>query len=198
MQRCISCTRVISLLRYGISGADAVASPVSAADDSDRSDLDATAEFSEGDKEGGEDAFGVPRNLHSAPAMRRTDASPMRFSFPDESFENSPSVQRPAQTTVRIRSTETVVTGGVNAEQYTLYHPFHCPFTAPALCISVTSRHPLTNLSVTPSKCTPLWVIGQVRSHPLPTHLHQPLHLVLPRALLTPSQSSVASTTSLL
>ena len=83
------------MLRYGISGADAVASPVSAADDSDRSDLDATAEFSEGDKEGGEDAFGVPRNLHSAPAMRRTAASPMRFSFPDESFANSPSVRHP-------------------------------------------------------------------------------------------------------
>jgi hypothetical protein len=46
----------------------------------------------------------------------------MRFSFPDESFENSPgAAQRPVQTSVRIRNTETVVAGGIHAEQYTLY-----------------------------------------------------------------------------
>ena len=107
--------------RYGISGVDAVASPVSNADESDRTDLDASGEFSENEDEGtGQEAFDVPRNLHSAPALRRPAMSPMRFSFPDESFENSPGGQRPEQTTVRIKSTETVVTGGVHAEQYTL------------------------------------------------------------------------------
>jgi hypothetical protein len=116
----LSFSLIIPLLRYGISGADAVASPVSQRDDSDRTDPDISGEFSDADQDGGVDAFDVPRNLHSAPALRRTLASPMRFSFPDESFENSPSVQRPVQTTVRIRSSETVVTGGVNVEQYTL------------------------------------------------------------------------------
>jgi hypothetical protein len=106
-----------------------VASPVSNADESDRTDLDASGEFSENEEDGaGQEAFDVPRNLHSAPALRRPAMSPMRFSFPDESFENSPGGQRPEQTSVRIKSTETVVTGGVHAEQYTL-----CAFLAHAL-----------------------------------------------------------------
>ncbi len=106
--------------RYGISGIDAMASPVSNADESDRTDLDASGEFSDVEDTAEHDALDVPRNLHSAPAMRRPGLSPMRFSFPDESFENSPSAQRPQQTTVRMKITETVVTGGVHAEQYTL------------------------------------------------------------------------------
>jgi hypothetical protein len=97
-----------------------MASPVSNADESDRTDLDASGEFSDVEDAAEQDALDVPRNLHSAPAMRRPGLSPMRFSFPDESFENSPSAQRPQQTTVRMKSTETVVTGGVHAEQYTL------------------------------------------------------------------------------
>jgi hypothetical protein len=115
-----ACNLVTRQYRYGISGVDAVASPVSHEDDSARTDLDASADFSDCDDSTATDAFDVPRNLHSAPAMRRPGLSPMRFSFPDESFENSPSAQRPQHTTVRIRSTETVVTGGVHAEQYTL------------------------------------------------------------------------------
>jgi hypothetical protein len=82
--------------------------------------MDASAEISNTEDEAGPDAFDVPRNLHSAPAMRGHVTSPMRFSFPDESFENSPGPQRPNETTVRIKLTETVVTGGVHAEQYTL------------------------------------------------------------------------------
>jgi hypothetical protein len=99
---------------------DALVSPVSLADDSNSADPDQSAEFSDGEDAAGQDEFDVPRNLHSAPALRRPVTSPMRFSFPDESFENSPGAQRPTQTTVRIKSTETVVTGGVHAEQYTL------------------------------------------------------------------------------
>jgi hypothetical protein len=89
---------VTSPRSYGVSGADAgdaVASPVSHGDDSERTDVDASGDFSDAGDEGGHDAFDVPRNLHSAPAMRRTAASPMRFSFPDESFANSPSVLHP-------------------------------------------------------------------------------------------------------
>lgn len=88
---------VTSPRSYGVSGADtdAVASPVSHAGDSERTDVDASGDFSDAEGEGGHDAFDVPRNLHSAPAMRCTVASPMRFSFPDESFANSPSVRHP-------------------------------------------------------------------------------------------------------
>ena len=101
---------------------DALASPVSHADDSNCADIDVdqSAEFSDGEDGDVQEAFDVPRNLHSAPALRRPAASPMRFSFPDESFENSPGAVRPAHTTVRIKSAETVVTGGVHAEQFTL------------------------------------------------------------------------------
>ena len=139
-----------------------MASPVSHADESDRTDLDASAEFSdvEDGGGGGQDGLEVPRNLHSAPAMRRAPgASPMRFSFPDESFENSPGVaQRPVHTTVRIRNAEPVVAGGIHAEQYMLYDievhapmgdwsgtvpPPPPPFTPPIILPSPATPPPL-------------------------------------------------------
>ena len=74
----------------------------------------------------------------------------MRFSFPDESFENSPgAAQRPVQTSVRIRNTETVVAGGIHAEQYTLYViEVHAPMGDWSGC--ATSPPPIIFSRVTP------------------------------------------------